>query len=232
MGLFSRKKKADEVSSPDQDVDTPDVADEYGDDVASDLGPFDEADQPELGDLLDAGALRIPAVDAATIQFSVDQGREVVLGAVYLLEQSAVQLQVFASPKTASLWEDIRAELISSIANQGGSSREHVGEYGSEVRAQMPSAGKGKAVQPVRYIGIDGPRWLLRVTVTGRAAVDEKVAARVLHAVLDQTVVVRGQTPFPPREILPLTVPRPNTEKEEKPSLALPKRGPEIQEVR
>lgn len=229
MGLFSRKKVSDEVASVESE------AAEVANAEIPSIGPWDESDHPEQGALLDAGALWIPAVKGASIQFSVDQGRKVVLGVVFVFNQTAVQLQVFAAPKSVSLWEDVRAELISSIANQGGSSREHDGEYGPEIRAQMPAPGKAKTVQPVRYLGIDGPRWLLRVTVTGKGAVDEVAAASALHAVLDDLVVVRGQSPHPPREILPLSVPRtkaPEAEEPERMKLELPRRGPEIQEVR
>ena len=121
--------------------------------------------------------------------------------------------------------------MISSIASQGGSSREGHGDYGTEIRAQMPIEGH-RSINPVRYVGIDGSRWLLRATLTGKAAVDDDASRALLHLVLDDTVVVRGNAAFPPRDIIPLSIPKAGPVKEERPALELPKRGPEISEVR
>ena len=166
MGLFGKKKaKAREAEA--------DVAVEAEAEKA--VGPYDEAEAPEDDELLECGALRLPPVEGATIQFTVERNREVVLGAVYIVGESALQLQVFAAPKSSDLWDDVRADMISSIASQGGSSREADGEYGQEIHAQMPVEGS-RTVNPVRYLGIDGPRWLLRATLTGRAAVDDAEA--------------------------------------------------------
>ncbi|EPD27089.1 DUF3710 domain-containing protein [Actinotignum schaalii] len=193
-------------------------------------GPYDESEAPENPALIDGGALRLPILPDATMQFSVDRERQVVLGVVYVMGDSAVQLQVFAAPKSASLWEDIRVEVISSIANQGGRFQEAEGEYGPEIQAQMP-AENGRV--PVRFIGIDGPRWLLRVAVTGRGAVDPERGTEVLHRVLDDLVVVRGTQAIPPRELLPLALPQQGEPEPETPDtgIELPKRGPEIQEI-
>ena len=97
----------------------------------------------------------------------------------------------------------------------------------------MPVEGS-RTVNPVRYLGIDGPRWLLRATLTGRAAVDDAEARSLLRAVLDRLVVVRGVAAHPPRDILPLEVPRSGSKHPEpqRDRISLPRRGPEISEVR
>ncbi|MCF2706311.1 DUF3710 domain-containing protein [Arcanobacterium haemolyticum] len=225
MGLFSRKKKAvAEEAIPTQEET----------EQSAGIGPWDEADVDGIGSRLDAGALWLPIVKDAAIQFSVDQNRQVVLGAVYIKQQTAVQLQVFAAPKSSELWDDVRAEVIETIAKQGGSSRDNEGEYGTEIRAHMPVPGNARGVQPIRYLGIDGPRWLLRVTVTGCGAVDEEIYTSFVHEVLDDLVVVRGNTPHPPRELLELRVPQvaKTDESPSRPKIELPKRGPEIQDIR
>ncbi len=219
MGLFSRKKDDVVVEIEDTEPDVPII------------GPWDEADHPEREDRIDAGVLWLPQVEGAQIQFSIDKNRTVVLGMVYLKDRTAIQLQVFAAPKSGGLWEDIRADLISSVASQGGKFSEADGEFGHEVHAKMPVPG-GQQVAPVRYIGIDGPRWLLRVTVSGKAANDETLSNQYLHEILDDLVVVRGQEPHPPRELLPLSLPKVKAETPSRPTLELPRRGPEISEVR
>ena len=221
MALF-RRKRGEDPADEDRDASTP---------APQGVGPWDESDAPHRDDLLDCGALRIHVLDAATLQFTVDRTRDLVLGAVYILGDSALQLQVFAAPKSRGIWADVRADMISSIASQGGSSREGHGDYGTEIRAQMPIEGH-RSINPVRYVGIDGSRWLLRATLTGKAAVDDDASRALLHLVLDDTVVVRGNAAFPPRDILPLSIPKAGPVKEERPALELPKRGPEISEVR
>ena len=76
--------------------------------------------------------------------------------------------------------------------------------------------------------------WGLRATLTGRAAVDDAEARSLLRAVLDRLVVVRGVAAHPPRDILPLEVPRSGSKHPEpqRDRISLPRRGPEISEVR
>ena len=62
------------------------------------------------------------------------------------------------------------------------------------------------SARPHAVIGVDGPRWLLRATVLGRAAV-EPDAATPMEETLRSTIVVRGTEPMAVRESLPLRLP-------------------------
>jgi hypothetical protein len=64
----------------------------------------------------------------------------------------------------------------------------------------------GDGVRLVRFVGIDGPRWFLRALFTGPAAAGGE-AASTLEDVLRDVVVVRGEHPVPPRDILELRLP-------------------------
>jgi hypothetical protein len=59
---------------------------------------------------------------------------------------------------------------------------------------------------PVRFLGSDGPRWLLRGVLSGAAAVDSGKALELLQ-VYTGTVIVRGTEAIAPRDLLPLTLP-------------------------
>jgi hypothetical protein len=58
----------------------------------------------------------------------------------------------------------------------------------------------------VRFIGVDGPRWFLRGVISGDAAVNPEAASHV-EDLFRSVVVVRGNTPMPPRDLIPLHMP-------------------------
>ena len=60
---------------------------------------------------------------------------------------------------------------------------------------------------PVRFIGVDGPRWFLRGMLVGAVAEDSAKAAPLLD-VLRQTIVIRGKDPLPVRDPVPLRLPK------------------------
>jgi hypothetical protein len=61
-------------------------------------------------------------------------------------------------------------------------------------------------MRPVRFVGVDGPRWFLRGLFAGAAAADPAAAAP-LEAVFREVVVIRGEQPMPPRDLLELRLP-------------------------
>ena len=81
-------------------------------------------------------------------------------------------------------------------------------EAAPQARLTLPArTPEGQQVtQPVRFVGIDGPRWFLRAVFLGRAAV-EPDPEDALHQLVRQTIVVRGASAMAPRDPLPLTLP-------------------------
>ena len=82
-------------------------------------------------------------------------------------------------------------------------------EFGGTLRARLPfpQADGSTALQQVRFIGVDGPRWFLRGVLTGSAAVDPAAAEKLL-SVFRGSVVVRGTAPLAPRDPIPLHLPQ------------------------
>jgi hypothetical protein len=100
----------------------------------------------------------------------------------------------------------VRAEIAESLnAQRRGSASEAEGPFGTELRGSLP-ADNGKGTVPVRFIGVDGPRWFLRALLAGPAATDASKAA-VFERALRDVVVVRGNDPLPVREPVPLQLP-------------------------
>ncbi|WP_411285311.1 DUF3710 domain-containing protein [Lapillicoccus sp.] len=191
-------------------VDTTDGDDAVEEHFSRVRGPFDssEAAQDEAGNRLDLGSIQLVPVDGMQLRLELDETQENVLGAHALIGESGVQLQAFAAPRTMGLWQDIRTEIAESIVSQGGTADEVRGPLGRELIARMPSRGAdGRTVfQPVRFLGVDGPRWFLRAVISGKAALEE-VAAEPLVELVRSVVVMRGDDARPPREILTLKLP-------------------------
>ena len=86
--------------------------------------------------------------------------------------------------------------------------QEQRGAFGAElltrVPASLPDGSPGWNV--ARFVGADGPRWFVRGVFHGEAAYQPDAAAD-LERVLSGVVVVRGDGPLPPRDLLPLHPP-------------------------
>lgn len=168
-------------------------------------GPWDETEPaPELP-RVDLGALRVPVSQEFDVQLNLIHDE--VVAATITYEGSALQLQAFAAPKSGGLWDEARQEIVRELTEGGRDPDEAEGPFGWELRAELPvQTERGEEPQPARFVGVDGPRWLLRGVFTGPAAA-ESARGRMLENVFRGTVVVRGEAPMPPRERLPLQVP-------------------------
>jgi hypothetical protein len=170
-------------------------------------GPFDVEGAPDEP-RLDLGALQLPLVEGVEVQLQVDEASGLVTAAMVVLGESAVQLQAFAAPRHEGIWGEVSEEIASGISQQGGTADVTDGPFGREllgrVPAQLPDGKVG--FQPMRFVGVDGARWLLRAVFHGRAAI-EPDAAQPLEALVRRVVVVRGGEPMGPRELLALRLP-------------------------
>ena len=252
MSIFKRSKASDPPAQadPDTELDT-EVADDEVAEVAPFVldrtgGPFDVTEVDGRDGRVDLGALWMRGVAGMELRLEIDQESQQVNAATAVLEDSALQLQAFAAPRSGGLWDEIRGEIAAAVETQGGTAEEHEGSLGTELRTRMPSAGPdGRTVfAPATFLGVDGPRWFLRGVLSGRAAIDEG-AATALVDVFRAAVVVRGTEPMAPRELLPLALPRDAeaaaaaeaadadaADEAERTSLDPFDRGPEITEVR
>jgi Protein of unknown function (DUF3710) len=171
-------------------------------------GPFDRSEVQGLEGRLDLGSLWLTGVAGMELRLEVEEESQNVVGVTAVLGDSAVQLQAFAAPRSEGIWDEIRTEIAASITSQGGTADKTSGPLGHELRAQMPGPGPdGRPVfSPVRFVGVDGPRWFLRAVLSGQAAIDESAASTLLD-VVKATVVVRGEEAMAPRELLALRLP-------------------------
>jgi Protein of unknown function (DUF3710) len=170
------------------------------------IGPWDVAEpHPELP-RVDLGSLQVPVLEGTDIQlvFAEQHGAWVTVRH----QLSELQLQAFAAPKRSGLWDEVRGEIATEIGGTSGQSAEREGPFGTELVAHVPAeqGQPASGMRPIRFVGVDGPRWFLRGLFAGAAAADPAAAAP-LEAVFSQVVVVRGEHPMPPRDLLELKLP-------------------------
>jgi hypothetical protein len=170
-------------------------------------GPWDAADDYPRIPRWDVGGMQVPVTPDYQVQLVIAEqhGTWVQVGHA----QSQLQLQAFAAPKRESIWEDVRAEITREIAGAGGQSEEREGPFGIELMGRVPAQPGTPAaagMMPVRFIGVDGPRWFLRGLFQGPAAINPAAAAP-LEALIREVVVVRGDHPMPPRDMIELRLP-------------------------
>jgi hypothetical protein len=170
-------------------------------------GPLDETEAGAIRPSVDLGSLRVEPKRGMQLRLEIDKTNNRVIAVTLEHDGSTVQLQPFAAPRSSGLWHGIRAQIVEQVRKQGGSVTEVEGPFGPEVAAKVPvQTGGSFGDRHVRFVGIDGPRWFLRAVIAGKAATDSD-AAEIIHTMIRRVVVVRGNTPLPPRDLLPLRVP-------------------------
>jgi hypothetical protein len=167
-------------------------------------GPWDAADDHPPLNRVDFGSLQVPVADGFEIQLNIadDQGPLIAV----VREDSSLQVQAFAAARSDGLWEDVRQEIATAVAQAGGQAEETDGPFGRELHVRVPGEQPMIGLQPIRFLGVDGPRWFLRGVITGPAAEHPETAAP-LEEIFAGLVVVRGDHPVPPRDLLEITLP-------------------------
>jgi hypothetical protein len=166
-------------------------------------GPYDSAEAPEGVERLDLGSLKIPVPPGVELRVQADpdgQIQQVILAS----DESFLQLGVFAAPRTEGIWDEVRDDIRKQLFDDGVAVEEDDGEFGTELRGRVRTP---DGLTDIRFVGVDGPRWMVRAVYHGPAAVDDG-AAVPLVAVLHGLVVERGAEAMPVREPLPLRLPR------------------------
>ncbi|PRI12147.1 DUF3710 domain-containing protein [Leucobacter massiliensis] len=173
----------------------------------AEAGPFDASEVPAMRPYVDLGGIKVAPREGLQLRLEVDERANRVVAVSLEYAESLLQVQAFAAPKTTGLWHGVRRELSQQMGAQGAEVAEEEGPFGPElvVRSAAP-AEQGGGTRVVRFVAVDGPRWMLRGVIMGKAAVD--AAARdAVTELFRELVVVRGEQPMPPSELLPLKVP-------------------------
>jgi Protein of unknown function (DUF3710) len=190
-----RAQSADPVAGVDESAD---------EELTEATGPYDISEAPDGVERLNLGSLHIPIVDGVSVR--VQANEEGVIQQVALMHaENALMLSVLAAPRTESIWDEARANIRKELS-AGGASAEDIrgGQYGTELRARVTTP-EG-AVQ-LRFVGVEGPRWLLRAIFQGPVAHDAEASPLLVDS-FHGLVVDRGRDAMPVLEVLPLRLPR------------------------
>jgi hypothetical protein len=232
---LGRKAKKEQADEPDAPVSPADAAEESLDATGrSATGPFDVSEITSRDGYVDLGALLISPSEGLQLRLEVEEATQRVVAVTMDLNGSSLQLQAFAAPKSEGLWDEIREQIGQSVGSQGGQVEEVQGQFGTELVAKLPAGAPdgSQGYRVARFVGVDGPRWFLRGVLGGAAAMDRD-AASPLETLFRKIVVIRGDSPMPPRDLLQLRLPKDAsmTPPPGAPALQEPERGPEITQI-
>lgn len=205
--------ESDQSESGDVDDSEPDP---IHDAVGGDRGPFD-GDTVSIEDfdfsdfsngVLNLGSMLIPLPHGSEVQ--VEMGPEGPTMLHVLTEYGRCTPVAFAAPRTAGQWRETVKELTEGMRNDGLEVRIEYGPWGREIVGSAPGAGG-----VVRIIGVDGPRWMLRMTLAAPVEHAEQMA-ELGREITARTFVLRGQEPILAGSSLPVALPGPLAEQVQK----------------
>lgn len=208
MGLFSKSKRA--VSAPKRsDSENPQQSGNTAEAPASALRDFSDLGDEDVSQYVDFGVFMVPQVPGLSVRPDSVLA-ENTFGSLNLnYGQAAVELLAVAAPKSASLWEEYRGELRGEVTKQGNTCEERAGSFGTELFVQLHGVqdAHGKPVNAeVRYCGVDGSNWFVRLIFSRPLAV-ANTDLQTLEDIVRRVVVVRGSKPMSPRTVIPVTLP-------------------------
>ncbi|MCV7076724.1 DUF3710 domain-containing protein [Mycobacterium szulgai] len=202
MAFGRRKGDNDSTAGKpvEPDVEAPVDPDDGEDELQ---GPFDieDFDDPSAAELarLDLGSVLIPMPAAGQVQVELTETG--VPSAVWVVTPNGrFTIAAYAAPKSAGLWREVASELADSLRKDSAQVSIKDGPWGREVI--------GTASGVVRFIGVDGYRWMIRCVVNGPHETIDALTGEAREALAD-TVVRRGDTPLPVRTPLPVQLPEP-----------------------
>ena len=192
--------------------------DTEGDDVDPRAdGPFD-IDEVELGGddvtRIDLGALILTPWQGLNLQLQVNEATRQVRAITGVWQKSGLEVTLFAAPASGGLADELRDDLVEEAGQAGGSAELADGPFGTEVRRVMPQTGpNGEQLFHVSRVWFaEGPRWLLRGTLLGEAALTEAGDGKAGPFIefFRNLIVRRGSKPMVPGELITMELPNRN----------------------
>jgi Protein of unknown function (DUF3710) len=205
----------DDEATEGAELEAAEVAADAGDDIdwRAD-GPFD-SEEVDLADdhvtRIDLGALIVTPWEGLGLQLQVNETTKLVQAVTAVWKNSGLEVALFAAPASGGMAEELREDVVDEAEQAGGTATLADGPFGSEVHRVLPQEGPGgeQMFHVSRIWFAEGPRWLLRATLLGEAALGDADAPVVAPFVelFRNLVVHRGDKPMVPGELIPMTLP-------------------------
>ncbi|HMR48878.1 MAG TPA: DUF3710 domain-containing protein [Arachnia sp.] len=182
--------------------------------VSRDEGPFDitevdlEADDVKR---LDLGALIVTPFPQMNLQLQVDKERTRVQAILVGDGASMIEVTLFGAPAKSSIIPETRGGMIDATAKAKGRIAVANGPFGTEIRRALPITDPqgNPALHVSRTWLVEGPSWMLRGVLMGKAAMEPANldASLTLYEFFANLVVRRGHAPVAPGGLIAMTMP-------------------------
>lgn len=173
--------------------------------IGGSTGPFD-GDNVNIEDfdfsdfavgVLDLGSIKVALPKESQVQVEMgEQGPQMLH---IITRHGRFTPVAFAAPNSGGLWEESSQEIADGMRNDGMPAVFENGPWGREV------VGKGEG-GVIRVIGVEGPRWLYRVTLAAPHG-EEDGMAELGREMIARSFVHRGSTPVLAGDSLPVQLP-------------------------
>lgn len=175
------------------------------DPINGSTGPFDgdsvNIDDFDFSDFsqatLNLGSIRIPLPKESQVQVEMgEQGPKMVHIVTRFGRLTPV---AFAAPRTGGLWEESSDEIIEGMRSEGMPVEIEQGPWGQEIVGTGTNG-------VIRIIGVEGPRWLYRVTLAAPSGSEDQLA-QLGRETVARSFVYRGDDPILAGNSLPVVLP-------------------------
>lgn len=169
-------------------------------------GPFD-GDSVDITDfdfsdfsvgILDLGSMKIALPKGSQVQVEMGENGPKMLHIV--TKVGRITPVAFAAPRSAGQWASAAGELVQGIERDGLQAHLEDGPWGTEIVGTNPNG-------TIRIIGVEGPRWMLRMTLAAPRGMEGELAD-LAREVIARTFVYRGESPILAGNSLPVTMPQ------------------------
>jgi hypothetical protein len=189
-------------------------------------GPIEFSPEVDTSSMLNLGAVFLPNIPGLEVHLDLDPRSGVGKSVSLHLNMTIAEVQIFAAATNEDLWANMRDAITSGLQEQKVDCTVEMGRFGTEIHAVMPTVDlDGNVhVQPVRFVGARGSRWLVRAVVSGDGALlgvnHNDVAVAEIDDVISKLIINRGEEPLPPGERLALRSPSEPSEESVNPNNA------------
>lgn len=168
-------------------------------------GPFDgdsvDIEEFDFSDFststINLGSMKIPLPKESQVQVEMGEQGPKMLHIV--TTSGRITPVAFAAPRTSSQWREAAKEIAEGMRGEGLEVAVEMGPWGREV---VGTGNNGI----IRIIGIDGPRWMLRMTLAAPKDKAEDLAV-IGREITARTFVYRGDDPVLAGSSLPVALP-------------------------